>query len=108
LQEAIDAHVDTATIFLALASPEFVASDYFDGPEWKRALDRVKQGEAKVLTVYLRRFDRDAKFWRNNPVSDWKPFPDPYDNLGEWVVDRDLDTMFTAVAAKLRAMLKEP
>ncbi len=106
-KEAVDARVGTARIFLALASPSFLASDYFDGPEWQQALDRVARGEARMVPVYLRPFDRDDPLWKSNRVSEYKAFPDPYDRLGEWVVDRDLDTMFSTLAAKLRGITEE-
>lgn len=105
VKDAIDAHIETAGLFIALASPSFIASDYFDGAEWRRALERAKAEGVPFIVVYLRPFDRGVPMWRDNPASVYKAFPDPYDQLGAWVVERDLDLMFSKLAERVRASI---
>jgi hypothetical protein len=106
-KDVIDAHIETAEIFLAIASPSFVASDQFDGAAWKRALERVARNEAVMITAYLRPFDREDELWKNNGASRYKAFPDRYDNLGEWIAQGDPDTMFTELTKRVRKAIED-
>jgi hypothetical protein len=49
----ISEHLETAQIILLLVSPYFIASDYCYDIEMKRALERHKTGEARVIPVIL-------------------------------------------------------
>src|SRR5947209_8334377 len=45
----IDQHLETASIILLLISPNFLASDYCYEIEMRRALERHKLGDARVI-----------------------------------------------------------
>src|SRR5438270_2670007 len=53
----IDAHLNRAQIILLLVSPDFMASQYLNGIEVKRAMERYAAGDAHVIPVILRRVD---------------------------------------------------
>jgi hypothetical protein len=50
----IAAELETADIILLLVSDEFLASDYIDEVEVKRAMERHVAGEARVIPIVLR------------------------------------------------------
>ncbi len=50
----IDTHLNSAQIILLLISPDFMASDYRYGKEMKRAMERHKSGEARIIPILLR------------------------------------------------------
>ncbi|WP_295884674.1 toll/interleukin-1 receptor domain-containing protein, partial [uncultured Thiohalocapsa sp.] len=51
---AIDTALNTADIVLLLVSSDFLASDYCNGIELTRALERAAAGEARIIPVYVR------------------------------------------------------
>lgn len=50
----ISQHLEKADIILLLISPDFIASDYINDVELKRAMERHENGEARVIPVILR------------------------------------------------------
>src|SRR2546423_131231 len=50
----IDSHLNTADIILLLVSPDFMASDYSNDIEVKRAMERHEAGEARVIPIIIR------------------------------------------------------
>ena len=60
--DAIDAHLNHASVILLLISSDFLASDYCYGIEAKRALQRHQANEARVIPILLRSVD-----WQNTP-----------------------------------------
>jgi len=50
----IDRYLNTAHIILLLVSPDFIASDYCYGVEMKKAIERHKRGEARIIPIILR------------------------------------------------------
>ena len=57
LDKAISHYLEEAKIILLLVSPDFLASDYCYNVEMARALERHKNGEARVIPVILRPCD---------------------------------------------------
>jgi hypothetical protein len=53
----IDQKLSGSQIILLLISADFIASDYCDGIEMKRALDRHEAGDACVIPIILRPCD---------------------------------------------------
>jgi uncharacterized membrane protein len=53
-EQEISEHLSTAQIILLLVSPDFMDSEYCYGIELKRAIERHKRGEARVIPVILR------------------------------------------------------
>lgn len=53
-EQEISKQLSAAQIILLLVSPDFINSDYCYGIEMKRALERHKRGEARVIPVILR------------------------------------------------------
>src|SRR5450755_2576671 len=68
--QEIDMYLNTAHIILMLVSPDFMASQYCIGIEMKRALERFKLGEARVIPIILRPID-----WETAPFSMLQALP---------------------------------
>jgi len=76
---AIDAHLEAADIIILLVSADFLASDYCNDVEMKRALERSQSGGARVVPVILRPCDWEASRFAGfqalpkggKPVVDW-------------------------------------
>jgi hypothetical protein len=66
----IDEHLESARIILLLVSPDFMASDYCSDVEMKRALERHKANEARVIPIILRHVN-----WRQGPFAKFQALP---------------------------------
>src|SRR6266516_1936823 len=66
----IDAHLEQASIILLLVSADFIASRYCYEVEMKRALERHKAGQARVIPIALRPAD-----WKGMPLPACTPCP---------------------------------
>lgn len=55
--QAIDTHLNTASVILLLISPDFLASDYCYSVELRRAMERHTNKEAIVIPIILRPVD---------------------------------------------------
>ncbi|MGH6680843.1 MAG: TIR domain-containing protein, partial [Bradyrhizobium sp.] len=97
VDQSISTELERADVILLLVSPDFLASTYCYDIEMRRALERHRQGETRVIPVILRHCD-----WHSAPFgnliatpSDGKPikaFP-------------DLDEGFLQVAQAIRQAL---
>src|SRR5579871_6055802 len=66
----IDANLESADVILLLVSADFLASDYCYCKEMDRALERHKNGLAKVIPVILRPCE-----WQEAPFSHIQALP---------------------------------
>jgi len=77
--EAIDTHLNTASVIFLLISSDFMASKYSDGKEVQRAMQRYEHDSARVIPILLRPCDwQDASFGKlqalpsnGMPVTSW-------------------------------------
>ncbi len=67
---AIDTNLQQAHIVLCLVSPDFLASDYCYEKEMQQALERHKQGTARVIPILVR-----PTYWENTPLSELQMLP---------------------------------
>src|SRR6266699_1235636 len=63
-EQQIKEQLNTAHIILLLVSPDFMDSDYCYGIEMKRAIERDKRGEARVIPIVLRPVDFEVTPFR--------------------------------------------
>lgn len=66
----IDQHLNTASVILLLISAHFMASDYCNDVEVKRAMKRYDAGDAIIIPVILRPVD-----WAHAPFSKLQALP---------------------------------
>jgi internalin A len=76
---AIDDHLERASIILLLVSADFFASDYCYGIEMKRALERQKASEAVVIPILVRFTD-----WKDTPFASLQALPSDAKPIESW------------------------
>jgi tetratricopeptide (TPR) repeat protein len=97
--QAIDEHLERASVILLLISADFLASDYCSGLEMQRALQRHQANEARVIPILLRPVD-----WNNAPFAHLQALPTDAKPITTW---RNRDAAFTDVAAGIRRVIED-
>lgn len=91
--QEISSHLDTADIILLLVSADFLASNYCNTVEVKRALERHEKGQACVIPVILRPADWTGETFAQlqalpydaTPVVEWKNPDAAFDNIAKGI-----------------------
>ncbi len=92
-------HLEAADLVLLLVSADFLASDYCFETEMRRALERHRQGTARVVPIVLRPCD-----WEQAPFGEFRALPPG----GRPVASAaDPEAAWTEVAKGLRALVDE-
>ena len=94
----IDEQLNSAQVVLLLVSPDFMASDYAYDVEMKRALERHKSGDARVIPVILR-----SCMWSKAPFAKLQALPPDVRPVNEW---RDRDAFFLSVAEGIQKVIE--
>src|SRR6266571_2896146 len=97
--QAIDEHLERASIILLLISADFLASDYCYGVEMKRVLERHQANEARVIPILLRSVD-----WKDAPFAYLQALPTDAKPISTW---RNRDAAFTDIAAGIRRVIED-
>jgi hypothetical protein len=95
----IDKHLNTAQIILLLVSSDFLASDYCYNIEMKRAMERHKAGEARVIPIILRPVD-----WKGTPFSKLQALPKDAKAVSLW---ENQDEALKDIAESIRVAIEE-
>jgi hypothetical protein len=98
----IDAEVRTelesSECFIALVSPDYIASNYCYEQEMTRALERRAAGEMLVVPVIIR-----PCLWQETPLSKLKALPEDGKAIAEWTNE---DRAYTNVVEELLKLIK--
>ena len=97
--QAIDSHLNAASLILLLISPDFLASDYCYNIETPRALERHNRGEARVIPIILRPCD-----WRDAPFGQLQCLPRDGKSITEW---DNQDAAFRDIVQGLRRAIEQ-
>lgn len=97
--QALDEHLERASIILLLISADFLASDYCYGVEMKRALERHQAKQACVIPILLRPVD-----WQGAPFAHLQALPTNAKAIVTW---GNQDEAFADVAAGLRRAVED-
>jgi hypothetical protein len=98
----IDDELNRALVILLLISPDFIASDYCIDKELKRAMERHEAGEARVIPVIVRDFDREISP-EVFPFTKLQFLPSEGKPIKQW--DNE-NAAFVNVAKGIRAVVK--
>ncbi len=100
-EQQIDEHLNRAQIILLLISANFLASPYCSGIEMKRAMERHKANEARVIPVILR-----PVHWKDVPFAKLQMLPTDGKPIASshW---HNQDEAFTNVAVGIRKVIDE-
>jgi hypothetical protein len=97
--QAIDEHLERASVILLLISADFLASDYCYGLEMQRSLQRHQANEARVIPILLRPLD-----WDKAPFAHLQALPTNAKPITTW---SNRDAAFTDVAAGIRRVIED-
>jgi len=97
--QAIDTHLNSASVILLLISPDFFASDYCYGIEMIQALERHKANEARVIPILLRPVD-----WEGAPFVHLQALPTNAKPVTTW---SNQDEAFADVATGIRRAIRD-
>src|SRR6266699_2306714 len=97
--QAIDEHLETASVILLLVSANFFASDYCYGIEMQRALERHAANEAQLIPILVRPVD-----WKGAPFAHLQVLPTNAKPIVSW---SNKDTALADVAAGIRRAIAE-
>lgn len=98
-KQAIDEHLDTAHIILLLISSDFMNSDYCYSVEMQRALERHKQGRARIIPILLRPVDLVE-----TPIASLRVLPTNNEPITLW---SNRDAAFTDVSIGIRKVIQD-
>ena len=100
--EEIDAEVaerlESSGLFLLLASPDFLASNYCVEREMERALERHRLGDARVVPIIVEPCD-----WASTPLRNLKALPRDGKPVSEWTNENNA---YLDVVQELRRVLE--
>ena len=97
--QEISEQLESCELFLALVSPDFLASNYCYETEMNRALERHDAGEVRVVPIIIEACD-----WKVSPLGKLKALPRDGKPVGEWT---NQNTAFLDVVTELRRILIE-
>ena len=98
-QEQLDQHLESAAVILLLVSSDFLASDYCYHREMTRALERHKEGSARVIPVILRPVD-----WQATPFAGLQVLPKDGKPVTKW---GNRDDAFMDIASGIRQAVEQ-
>lgn len=99
-RQTLDTHLEEASIILLLVSPNFLASNYCNGVEVQRALQRHERGEARVIPILLRPAN-----WEDAPFAYLQCLPRNCQPVTKW---RSQNEAFVDITQGIRALLPTP
>src|SRR3954465_5400271 len=84
LGKTIDAALERSGLFIALVSPDYLASNYCYEKEFQRALELEAAGRLRIAAVILEPSD-----WLNSPFSKLLVLPKDGKPVSDWTNDTD-------------------
>jgi len=98
-EEEIENRLNTSDVILLLVSPDFIGSDYCYSKEMKRAMERHRAKEARVVPILLRPVD-----WTGTPFSQLQMIPTDARPITLW---DDRDAAFADIAKHIRRVVAD-
>lgn len=99
LDASIDANLETSDIILLLVTADFLASNYCFSKEMKRALERQREGTARVIAVILEHCD-----WQSAPFSKSLVVPKDGKPVTSWANEAEA---WTDVTKQIRTVVEQ-
>lgn len=97
IESQIVQQLETSDLFLFLVSPDFLASSYCYDTEMKRALERHRAGQARVVPIIVEPCD-----WKSSPLRELKAVPKDGHPFSEWTNE---NTAFLDIVQELRRIV---
>ena len=107
----IESRLNDADIFLFLVSDAFMHSEFIDQSEFKRAIDRYKEGNSKVMPILIDNCPWDIDFRSDDYNFNFKELqvlPEKGKPIVDWASpDEALDKITAAVASVIASLMDE-
>src|SRR5258708_18952580 len=98
-EQALHTHLEAAHIILLLMSPAFAAYDYCYSQEMQRALERDREGQARIIPIVVRPI-----FWKDAPFAHLQMLPKDAKPVTTW---DNIDLAFYNVAEQISLIVSE-
>jgi len=95
----IGTHLEVADIILFLVSSDFLASDYCNQVEVKRALERHKRGEVCVIPIILLEVD-----WHGEEFAKFQALPEDAKPITSWANE---DAALSSIAKGIKKVITD-
>lgn len=99
IDNEISANLQDSQLFIALLSPDYIASRYCYEKEFLTAQEMEKAGNLTIVPVIVEPCD-----WLNTPFKEYKAFPEDGKPIVEW---QNVNTAFLDVITNLRKLLQQ-
>ena len=107
----IESRLNDADIFLFLVSDAFMHSEFIDQSEFKRAIDRYKEGNSKVIPILIDNCPWDIEFRSDDYNFNFKELqvlPEQGKPIVDWASpDEALDKITAAVALVIASLMDD-
>lgn len=98
LNSEILRNLESSDLFIALLSPDYIASKYCYEKEFTIALDKVIKNEIIIVPIIIEPCD-----WKSTPFKDFKALPTDGKPISEW---QNVNTAFLNIIQELRKLIK--
>ncbi|HEX7760120.1 MAG TPA: toll/interleukin-1 receptor domain-containing protein [Caulobacteraceae bacterium] len=98
--QTIDAQLEGSGLFLALVSPDYLASRYCYEKEFERALELSRAGRMRIVPIILEPCD-----WLASPLSEYMALPKDGKPVSEWT---NANNAYLDIVTGLRRLLEVP
>lgn len=100
LDESIRSSLEGSGLFLALVSPDYLASNYCYDKEFQRALILMKASRLRIVPIIVEPCD-----WQNSPLGQLMALPKDGKPVSEWT---NANTAYLDIVGGLRRILTAP
>ncbi|RYD52603.1 MAG: toll/interleukin-1 receptor domain-containing protein [Sphingobacteriales bacterium] len=97
LDQIISRELESAQVFIALLSPDYIASNYCYEKEFESALKRVEAGDLIIVPIIL-----ESCEWLSTPFGKFKALPKDGKAISTW---QNANTAFLNITQELRKLL---
>ena len=97
LNQNISSALTSSNLFIALLSPDYIASNYCYDTEFKKALEMEQNGTIIIIPVIL-----DACDWKNTPFKEFKALPKDGKPISAW---ENKNTAFLDIIQNIRRLI---
>lgn len=99
LNNSIDNALEGSQLFIALVSPDYLASDYCYNKEFEKAQEMQKEGTLMIVPIIVQPCD-----WKKSPFGDLKALPKDGKAIIEWTNENNA---FVNIIDELRNLLQQ-
>ena len=97
INKSISYALDSSNLFIALLSPDYIASQYCYVKEFEKALEMQEEGRLIIIPIIIEPCD-----WLNTPFKQFKALPKDGKAVSEW---QNINTAFLDITQNIRKLI---